>query len=77
MYPTSSQFNPKYLTPEQVAQRLGMTTSTIYAWISRGEIQSHKFDGRRFITEEQIGDFQHSRGNPDYVDYRYANGPIR
>jgi excisionase family DNA binding protein len=77
MYPVNSQFAPKYLTPEQVAQRLGVTTSTVYAWISREEIQSLKIDKRRFFTEEQIADFQQNRGNPDYVDYRYSKGPLR
>lgn len=77
MYPINGQFSPQYLTPEQVAQRLGVSTSTVYAWISRNEIKSSKFNRRRFFTEEQISNFQQNRGHSDYVDYRYANGPIK
>lgn len=77
MYPVTAQFSPQYLTPEQVAQRLGVSTSTVYAWISRNEIQSSKFNRRRFFTEEQISNFQQNRGQSDYVDYRYSNGPIK
>jgi excisionase family DNA binding protein len=77
MYLANPQFNPKHLTPEQVAERLGVKTSTVYAWISRGEMQSFKFDRRRYISEEQIHNFQQRRSGSDFVDYRYANGPIR
>lgn len=77
MYPINTQFNPKHLTPEQVAVRLGVKTATVYAWISRGEMQAFKVDRRRFISEEQMHNFQQRRGHGDYLDYRYANGPIR
>lgn len=77
MYPVDTQFNPKHLTPEQVAERLGVKTATVYAWISRGEIQAFKVDRRRFISEEQMHNFQQRRGRGDYIDYRYANGPVR
>jgi excisionase family DNA binding protein len=72
-----SKFNLNHLTPEQVAKCLGVKTSTVYAWISRGEMQAYKFDRRRFISLEQMHNFQQYRGKGDYVDYRYANGPIR
>lgn len=77
MYPVNPQFNPKHLTPEQVAERLGVKTSTVYAWISRGEMQAFKVDRRRFISEEQVNNFRQRRGGGDFVDYRYANGPLR
>lgn len=77
MYPVNPQFNPKHLTPEQVAECLGVKTATVYAWISRGEMQAFKFDRRRFISEEQVHNFQQRRGHGDYVDYRYTNGPVR
>ena len=77
MYPVNTQFNSQYLTPEQVGERLGVKTSTVYAWISRGEIRAFKFERRRYISEEQINDFQHNRGSSDYIDYRYANSPNR
>ncbi len=77
MYPVNGQFNPKHLTPEQVAERLGVKTSTVYAWISRGEMQAFKVDRRRFISEEQVNNFRQRRGDGDFVDSRYANGPLR
>ena len=77
MYPVNAQFNPKHLTPEQAAERLGVKLATIYAYLSRGEMQAFKVGRRRFISEEQMHNFQQRRGHGDYVDYRYANGPIR
>ena len=71
------QSHSKQLTPEQVAKRQSVKTSTVYAWISRGELQSQKFEGRRYITEEQVNNFEQSRGKANFIDYRYAKGPIR
>ena len=67
-------------TPAQVAKMLGVKTSTVHAWISRDEMRSSKVGHSRFITPQQIKEF-HSRREEgkkgDYVDYTYANGPIK
>jgi hypothetical protein len=73
-----SQFErPPGLTPEQLARKLGVKRSTIYAWISRGEIRANKVGSSRFITQQQLDDFYLKRTTGEYVDMTYANGPVR
>ena len=73
-----SQFErPPGFTPEQLAQKLGVKRSTIYAWISRGEIRANKVGSSRFITPQQLDDFYFRRTTGEYVDMTYANGPVR
>jgi excisionase family DNA binding protein len=62
---------------EQVAQMLGVKSVTVRAWISRGEIQSHKYQGRRYITEAQIKDFRRFRNTGEFINMTYANGPAK
>ena len=62
---------------EQVAKKLGVKPVTVRAWISRNEIQSHKYQGRRYITEQQIRDFRRLRDTGEFVDMTYANGPLK
>gem|GEM_PF-983040 len=66
-------------TPAQVARMLGVKTSTVHAWLSRGEMRGCKVGHSRYISPQQITEF-HSRresGNRgDYIDYTYAHGPI-
>jgi excisionase family DNA binding protein len=64
-------------TSLEVANMLGVKPSTVRAWISRKEIRSFKVDNRRYITDQQIQEFHHLRGQFDYVDMTYANGPVR
>ena len=67
-------------TPAQVAQMLGVKTSTVHAWLSRSEMRSNKVGHHRFITPQQITEFYSRRKGGktgDYVDYTYANGPVR
>jgi excisionase family DNA binding protein len=68
---------PPGLTPAQLAQKLGVKRSTVYAWISRGEIRANKLGSSRFITESQLREFYLKRSTRDYVDMTYANGPVR
>jgi len=65
------------LTPEQVANKLGVKRSTVYAWISRGEMRANKVGYQRLITQQQIEDFFLRRRTGEYVDMTYANGPVR
>jgi len=67
-------------TPAQVAQMLGVKTSTVHAWLSRSEMRGNKVGHHRFITLQQITEFYSRRKGcktGDYVDYTYANGPVR
>jgi excisionase family DNA binding protein len=62
-------FQRKY-SPTQVAQILGVTTSTIYANLSRGELRGFHEGRRRVITHDQLVDFLRVKGK-DFVDRRY------
>ena len=67
-------------TPAQVAHMLGVKTSTVHAWLSRSEMRGNKVGHHRFITPQQITEFYSRRKDGktgDYVDYTYANGPVR
>lgn len=73
-----SQFErPPGLTPEQLARKLGVKRSTIYAWISRGELRANKVGSSRFITPKQLEEFYLKRATGEYVDMTYANGPVK
>ena len=60
-----------------IAQMLGVKTSTVHAWLSRKEMRAIKVGHRRYITLQNIKDFREQRKTGDYVDYTYANGPVR
>jgi excisionase family DNA binding protein len=64
-------------TSVEVARMLGVKPSTVRAWISRREIAAYKVDNRRYISSQQIQEFQSNRGKSDFVDRTYANGPVR
>ena len=64
-------------TPAQVAQMLGVKTSTVHAWLSRKEMRAIKVGHRRYITLQNIKEFREQRQTGEYVDYTYANGPVR
>jgi excisionase family DNA binding protein len=68
---------PPSFTPVQVAQMLGVKTSTVYAWLSRNEMQANKVGHNRYITQQQIKEFYLRRKTGEYVDYTYAYGPVR
>ena len=71
------QITPPSFTPTQVAQMLGVKTATVYAWLSRNEMQSNKVGHNRYITQQQIKEFFLRRKTGEYVDYTYAYGPVR
>jgi len=71
------QITPPSFTPTQVAQMLGVKTSTVYAWLSRNEMQANKVGHNRYITQQQIKEFFLRRKTGEYVDYTYAYGPVR
>jgi excisionase family DNA binding protein len=74
----SANYQPQgSLTPKEVATRLGVKTATVYAWLSRKEMQANRVGTRRFITEQQMNDFHSKRKTGEYVDLTYANGPVR
>ena len=67
-------------TPVQVAQMLGIKTSIVHAWLSRSGMRGNKVGHHRFITPQQLTEFFSCRKGSkalDYVDYTYANGPVR
>ena len=59
-------------TPKQLAEMLGLKPSTIYAWLSRGELRGNKVGHRRFITSTQLREFFEFRKTGEYIDYTYA-----
>jgi hypothetical protein len=71
------QITPPSFTPTQVAQMLGVKTATVYAWLSRNEMQANKVGHNRYITQQQIKEFFLRRKTGEYVDYTYAYGPMR
>jgi len=68
---------PVSYTPNEVAQMLGVKTSTVHAWLSRKEMRAIKVGHRRYITLQNIKEFREQRKTGEYVDYTYANGPVR
>lgn len=73
MYPFQ-QNTPESYTPSELAEILKVKTSTIYAWISRGELQSTRTGYSRSITKAQLQNFIISR---DSGKYNFALAHIR
>ena len=48
-------------TPAQVAQMLGVKTSTVHAWLSRSEMRGNKVGHHRLITPQPITEFYSGR----------------
>lgn len=51
----------KYLTAEEVAQELRVSTDTVLRWIRRKELPAYKFGGVYRITPEDYEQFQATR----------------
>ena len=66
MYPIPDNA-PKSFTPDQLAKLLDVKTATIYAWISRGELQSNKAGYSRSISQDQLYRFIVSRASGKYM----------
>lgn len=64
----------KRYTPREVAERLGVKVGTIYAMLSRGEIQAYHLGRRRVFTEAQVKQYMARRGTVE-VDMTYSCGP--
>jgi len=56
---------------------LGVKTSTVHAWLSRKEMRALKVGHRRFISMQHIKEFHEQRKTGEFIDYTYANGPVR
>ena len=77
MRKTISHQPPASFTTTQVANMLGIKTSTVHAWLSRKEMHSLKIGNRRYIMLQHIQEFQEKRETGEYIDYRYTNGPTK
>jgi len=57
-------------SPKQVADLLGYKVATIYALLSRREMEAQTIGRRRVISQEQVNNFLHRRSKSDAViDY--------
>jgi excisionase family DNA binding protein len=65
MYPFQN-LNQISFTPAEVAKLLKVKTSTVYAWISRGELQANKAGYSRGISSTQLQAFITSRKSDTY-----------
>lgn len=77
MLQTSIRTDNAGYTPAEVANMLGVKTSTVHAWLSRKEMRAMKVGHRRYISSQQIKEFYEQRQTGEYVDHTYANGPVR
>jgi excisionase family DNA binding protein len=66
---------PDRFTPKEVAASLKLKPSTIYAMLSRGELQGHHSGRRRFITQSQLDAYLAKRNRVEMVDMTYAQYP--
>jgi excisionase family DNA binding protein len=66
------QAKPIRYSPKQVGQMLSVETSTVYAWISRGELNALRVGRRRFISPQELRRFLDSRKTHEHIDYTYA-----
>lgn len=71
----SIQTIPQTFTPKEVAKSLDLKPSTIYALLSRGELQAYHFGRRRFITQSQLDAYLAKRNRVEMVDMTYAQYP--
>lgn len=65
---TAAADNPKLLTPKQVAARLSLSVTAVYALCDSGELPCHKVGvsrSRRRIAENDLADYlQRTRAMP-------------
>ena len=50
----------------------GVKPSTVYAWLSRKEMQASRVGSRRYVSLQQIRDFYEKRTTGEYIDMTYA-----
>jgi len=51
---TKFELLPKFLTPAEVSQYLGLGRTTVYMLIESGELVSRRFGRRRFVLKEAL-----------------------
>jgi excisionase family DNA binding protein len=52
------QFQPRYLTVDDMKGLLHVSTATVYNWINRGKIKAYKMDenGRTYFDQAEVRD---------------------
>jgi excisionase family DNA binding protein len=64
-YPRVTSYSPK-----QVADLLGYKVATIYALLSRKELEAGTIGRNRIISQEQLNDYLHRRNKSNsIIDY--------
>ena len=57
-------------SPKQVADLLGYKVATVYALLSRRELEARTSGRSRIISQEQLNDFLHRRNKSEaIIDY--------
>ena len=49
----------EWLPVTEAAQRLDVKPSTVYAWLSRGKVRSHRIGGRAWVRVADLADAEH------------------
>jgi excisionase family DNA binding protein len=75
MSQTINQTDTSY-TPADIAEILGMKTSSIYALISRGYLPANRVGTRRTISANQLEHYLLNRGRRDVIDVRYQKSNL-
>jgi len=71
------EYQPQGFTINEVAVKCGVKPVTVRAWICRKEMRAMKVGHRRYVTPQQLREFQEFRSSGEYVDMTYAYGPVR
>jgi excisionase family DNA binding protein len=45
-----------YLTPKEVARRIGVAANTVYRWLLTGKLRARRLAGCRYLIEEADAD---------------------
>lgn len=56
--------DPPTLGPAEVAEKLGTTTRTIYAWLREGIIPGYKVGATWFVLRDELKDTLRAGANP-------------
>ena len=66
-----------FFTPQEVADILKFKVSSIYAALSRGELQGFHQGRRRVITKQQLSDYLLGRNRVPEIDLTYSRERMR
>lgn len=59
----------EWLPVSDAAERLGIPKGTVYVWLTRGKVQTHRIQGRAWVNMPDLMDAEHkTRGR--YVRQR-------